>query len=78
MKHAITTTKCHNKYDILVYRSRRGRDRTVVGFTTIYAIGVYHRKRCEFEFHPGEVYSIKHDVIKFVSDLRKVGGFLHQ
>ena len=24
----------------------------------------------------GEVYSIQHDVIKFVSDLRQVGGFL--
>jgi hypothetical protein len=24
----------------------------------------------------GEVYSIYHDVIKFVSDLRQVGGFL--
>ena len=23
----------------------------------------------------GEVYSIQHDVIKFVSDLRQVGGF---
>ena len=26
----------------------------------------------------GEVYSIQHYVIKFVSDLRQVGGFLHQ
>jgi len=26
----------------------------------------------------GEVYSIQHHVIKFVSDLRQVGGFLHQ
>ena len=25
---------------------------------------------------PGEVYSIQHYVIKFVSDLRQVGGFL--
>ena len=25
----------------------------------------------------GEVYSIQHYVIKFVSDLRQVGGFLH-
>ena len=24
----------------------------------------------------GEMYSIQHDVIKFVSDFRKVGGFL--
>ena len=26
----------------------------------------------------GEVYSIQHYVIKFVSDFRQVGGFLHQ
>ena len=26
----------------------------------------------------GRVYSIQHYVIKFVSDLRQVGGFLHQ
>ena len=26
--------------------------------------------------HPGEVYLIHHYVIKFVSDLRQVGGFL--
>jgi hypothetical protein len=26
----------------------------------------------------GKVYSIQHYVIKFVSDLRQVGGFLHQ
>jgi len=34
----------------------------VVGFTTIYAISVYHH--------------VQHYVIKFVSDLRKVGRFL--
>ena len=31
---------------------------------------------CEFESHSGEVYLIQHYVIKFVSDLRQVGGFL--
>jgi hypothetical protein len=30
----------------------------------------------EFESRSGEVYSIQHYVIKFVSDLRQVGGFL--
>jgi hypothetical protein len=29
---------------------RRGHDRMVVGFTTTFAINVYHRKSCEFEF----------------------------
>jgi hypothetical protein len=30
----------------------------------------------EFELRSGEVYSIQHYVIKFVSDLRQVAGFL--
>ena len=30
----------------------------------------------EFELRLGEVYSIQHYVIKFVIDLRQVGGFL--
>jgi len=46
---------------------RRGRDRMVVGFTTIYAISSYHHKRCEFESYSGEVCSIQHCVIKVVS-----------
>jgi hypothetical protein len=52
------------------------RDRMVVGFTTIYAISAYHHQFCEFESSSGEVYSIQHYVIKFVSDLRQVNGFL--
>ena len=48
----------------------------VVGFTTTYAISAYHHQRCEFESYSGEVHSIQHYVIKFVSDLRQVGGFL--
>jgi hypothetical protein len=50
----------------------------VVGFTTTCAI-----TQClspltivNFEFHSGEVYSMQHYVIKFVSDLQQVGGFL--
>ena len=30
-------------------RGCRGRDRMVVGYTTIYAIGTYHHNSCEFE-----------------------------
>ena len=41
-----------------VPRGRRGRDRMVVGFTTTYAIGVYHHWCCEFELDQGEVYNI--------------------
>jgi hypothetical protein len=48
----------------------------VVGFTTIYAISVYHHWRCDFESRSGEMYSKQQYVIKFVSDLRQVGGFL--
>jgi hypothetical protein len=33
---------------------------------------------CEFESHSGEVYSIEHYAMKFVSDLRQVGGLLHE
>ena len=37
----------------------------------------YICNRCEIESHSSEVYSIQHHyVIKFVSDLRQVGGFL--
>jgi hypothetical protein len=46
----------------------------VVGFTTTYAISAYHHYCCEFESRPGR--GVQHYVIKFVSDLRQVGGFL--
>jgi hypothetical protein len=61
-----------------IFQDRHGRDRMVVGFlaTHTYAICAYHPYRCEFESHSGEVYSIQHYVIKFVNNLRQVGGFL--
>ena len=60
-------------------RNRRGRDRMVVGFTTICAISAYHRYNVvNSNTAHGEVYSIQHYVMKFVSDLRHIGGFLHQ
>jgi len=43
----------------------------VVGLTTTYAISAYHH---EFESPSG--WGVQHYVIKFVSDLRQVGGFL--
>jgi len=49
-------------------------DRTVVGFTTTYAISAYHHCCCEFNSRTGR--GVQHYVIKFVSDLRQVGGFL--
>jgi len=58
-------------------RGRRGHDRTLVGFTITCAISAYHHWGWdEFESHSGEVYSIQHYVIKFVSDLGQVSGFL--
>jgi hypothetical protein len=48
----------------------------VVEFITTYAMSAYHHLCCEFESRSGEVYSIQHYVIKFVSDLRQVGGLL--
>jgi len=55
------------------WRGRRGRDRIVVGFTTTYAISAYQHW-CGFESRSGR--GVQHYVIKFVSDLRQVRGFL--
>jgi hypothetical protein len=55
-------------------RGRLDRDRMVVGFATTYAISAYHHWCCEFESRSGR--GVKHYMIKFVSDLRQVGGFL--
>ena len=52
---------------------RRGRDRMVVGNSTTYAISAYHHYYYDFEHRSGEVYSIQHYLIKFVSDFRQVG-----
>ena len=48
----------------------------VVGFITTNAISAYNHYRYVFEYRSGRVYSIQHYVIKFVSDMRQVGGFL--
>jgi hypothetical protein len=56
------------------WTDRRGHDRIVVGFTTTYAISVYHHCCCEFASRSGR--GVQHYVIKFVRDLRQVGGFL--
>ena len=52
-----------------------GLDHMVVGFITTYAISCYQHQR-ELESQSSEVYSIQHYVIKFVSDLQQVGGYL--
>jgi hypothetical protein len=48
----------------------------VVGFKTTYASSAYHHQRSEFESSAGEVCTIQHYVISFVSDLQQISGFL--
>ena len=54
-------------------RGCRGHDRMVVGFATTCTISVHHLW-CEFKSRSGR--GVQHYVIKFVSDLRQVNGFL--
>ena len=53
-------------------RDRRYRDRQVVGFSSTY--GITNKDSSSNPAH-GEVYSIQHYVIKFVSDLRQISDF---
>jgi len=43
-------------------------------YTYLYAIGAYHHLCWEFKSWSGR--GVQHYVIKFVSDLQQVGGFL--
>jgi hypothetical protein len=54
------------------WQGHHGRDRMVIGLTTIYAITT---KVLSLNPTHGEVYSIQH-VIKFVGELRQVSSFL--
>ena len=61
----------------LVPQYDRGRDCMVVGFTTIVGLTTTHLiKFMSSNPAHGDVDSIQHNVIKFVSDLRQIGGFL--
>jgi len=55
-------------------RCRRGRDLIVVDFT-VQSVHINTKVVRSNPVH-GEVYSIQHYVIKFVNDLRLLGGFL--
>jgi hypothetical protein len=57
-----------------IKENRGRRDCMVVGFTTTYAISAHHHRCCEFESRSGR--GVQRYVIKSVSDLRQVGGFL--
>jgi hypothetical protein len=48
----------------------------VNGIHIKYVFSTYHHWSCEFQSRSGDVYSVQHYVIKFVSDLWQVGGFL--
>jgi hypothetical protein len=61
-------------YDTLSWFWTGRSDHMVVEFTTTYAISAYHHYCCEFESRSGR--GVQHYVIKFVSDLRHLGGFL--
>jgi hypothetical protein len=54
---------------------RARRDRMVVGFTTVLSVPITTQVVNSNPVY-GEMYSIQHYVIKLVSDLQQVGGFL--
>jgi hypothetical protein len=55
---------------------RCGRDSMVAGFTaTVQSVPITTKVVSSNPVH-GDMYSIQHYVIKFVSDLQQVGGFL--
>ena len=60
----------------LANQGRRSRDRMIVGFTTNYALVPITINIVRSNPAHGEVYSMQHYMIQFVSDLRQVGGFL--
>ena len=60
-----------------ILRGRRGCDRMVVGYTTTCTIMPIITKVVSSKPVHGEVYSMQHYAIKFVSYLRQVGG-IHQ
>jgi len=57
-------------------RGRRGRDRMVLDLLLPMQSVLITTNKCEFEPRSGKVNSMQHYVIKFVIDLRQVGGFL--
>jgi hypothetical protein len=59
-----------------VSEERRGRDRMEIRFTITYGISAWSdTKVVSSNSANGEVYSMERYVIKFVSDLRQIGGF---
>jgi hypothetical protein len=71
-----------NMYDTISGRGRFGHDHMVVGFTTFYAISVYHHKSCEFEprsWHGVLVTTLCDKVCQWLAVIFSgYSGFLHQ
>ena len=60
----------------VMLRNSRGRDRMVLRFTIIKCLSALTLCVVSLNHAHGDVYSIQHCAIKFISDLRQVGGFL--
>ena len=77
MKPSISYRTTH--HILQLNKGRHGRDCMVGGFTTTVQSVPITTKVVSSNPVQGEVHSIQHYVIKFVSDLRQVvSGFLHQ
>jgi hypothetical protein len=72
---SLLTEQLDNKF-VGRRRGHRGRDHMVVGFTTTCAISPITTKFVSSNLIHGKVTLIQYYVIKFVSDLRQVCGFL--
>ena len=70
MDTVLLSTLCNLINTLNYIRGCSGHDRMVVGFITTEVVSSNPAH--------GDVYSIQHYVIKLVSDLRQVAGFLHQ
>ena len=70
-----TFNNCLNIHRNLHYLWGRHHDRMVVGFITVQSVPIT-TKVVSSNLAYGEMYSIQHCVIKFVSNLRQVGGVL--
>ena len=74
--HILVIGRVNIRAFVLWLGGRRGRDRLVVRFTLhVISVPITTKSVSSNPAH-GEVYSIQHYVIKFVTDLRLVGGFL--
>ena len=73
----MSVQNAYGRTSVLFYSSCgcRGRDRMVVESITTYMQSMPIATNV-VSSNPVQVYSIQHTVIKFVSDLRHVGGFL--